>query len=70
MPFFFFERPIVPRFRVCKESGKDGAGGALLKYVLEKSCYAPKAFCDLINCQGALSLSPASATDENKSTKT
>ena len=47
--FFFFERSVVPRFRVCKESGKDGGGGALLIYVLEKSGYPPRAFCDLIN---------------------
>ena len=44
-----FQDLVVPRFRVCKESGKDGGGGALLKYVLEKSGYAPRAFCGLIN---------------------
>ena len=55
--FFFFERQdpccsqdlVVPRFRVCKESGKDGGGGALLKYVLDKGGYLPRTFCDSID---------------------
>ena len=44
-----FSGLVVPRFRVCKEIGKYGKGGALLKYVLDKSGYTPRAICESID---------------------